>query len=84
MVVQAVWVDRLTLKPHLTHIITSKPNAVQVEVKNTRNFTISHYVLILEMLNSFLVGGFPFGFLGVLLILRKEETYTESCDCGSF
>ena len=36
------------------------------------------------MLNSFLVGGITFGFSGMLLILRKEGTYSESCACGSF
>ena len=45
---------------------------------------IAHYAMVSAMMNSFLVGGLTFGYSGMVLILRKEGVYSESCSCGSF
>ena len=68
-----------------TVITTSLPTeSIQSEDKVAKTFTFSHYALITAMLNSFLVGGITFGFSGLVLILRQEGTFSESCGCGSF
>jgi len=43
-----------------------------------------HYVMGTCIANSFLVGGLTFGFPGMVLILRREGHYAQSCACGSF
>ena len=45
---------------------------------------IARYAMVSAMMNSFLVGGVTFGYSGMVLILRKEGVYSESCSCGSF
>jgi hypothetical protein len=45
---------------------------------------IARYAMASAMMNSFLVGGVTFGYSGMVLILRKEGVYSESCSCGSF
>lgn len=47
-------------------------------------WTFSHYLLATSIMNSFLVGGFTFGFSGMVLILRKENVFAEMCQCGTF
>jgi hypothetical protein len=49
-----------------------------------RSRIIARYAMASAMMNSFLVGGVTFGYSGMVLILRKEGIYSESCSCGSF
>ncbi len=49
-----------------------------------RSSIIARYAMASAMMNSFLVGGVTFGYSGMVLILRKEGVYSDSCSCGSF
>lgn len=100
VVVQALGMRHISLHSKPKSVITSKlsttqgrhrvsistrPCIEQLDKGNkSRMWTFSNYALLSAMLNSFLVGGITFGFSGMLLILRKEGTYAESCACGSF
>jgi hypothetical protein len=52
--------------------------------KTSRGEWLARYAMFSAMMNSFLVGGLTFGFSGMVLMLRKEGVYAESCACGSF
>ena len=99
VVVQALGVRQISLHSKHKSLITSTPSTKQGRHRistttrpciepdtgnKSRMLTFSNYALFSAMLNSFLVGGITFGFSGMLLILRKEGTYAESCACGSF
>ncbi len=66
---------------------TEEKSNVDIPHDNTDKYhsrIIARYAMASAMMNSFLVGGVTFGYSGMVLILRKEGVYSDSCSCGSF
>lgn len=81
--VQFWWVRRLDLESPVVSVLGAA-FVEDVTTEGFSNLTCAHYAMVMAMMNSFLVGGLTFGFSGMVLILRKEGIYAESCACGSF
>jgi len=77
---QFFWVRRLEKGPQYSTLATTEGDD---HIKSS-SMNFSNYALASAMLNSFLVGGLTFGYSGMVLMLRKEGVYAESCGCGSF